>query len=108
MSYTNGIGNLQQILSSLATSETRASQQTNSAQGPTGDAASNLSSVTAGKADQASLSATSSAIAQALASPDADDVRADKVAALQHTISAGTYNVSSSDVADKLIQSLLK
>jgi negative regulator of flagellin synthesis FlgM len=36
------------------------------------------------------------------------DVRMEKVAALQQAIEAGTYNVSSSDVADKLISSLLK
>jgi len=36
------------------------------------------------------------------------DVRFEKVAALQQQIAAGTYNVSSSDVADKLLSSLLK
>jgi len=36
------------------------------------------------------------------------DVRSSKVEALQQSIAAGTYNVSSSDVADKLIESLQK
>ena len=106
MSYTDGIGNLQQIISSLATPETRASQ-TNSTQetATTTPATSASAAPTAQKADQASLSATSSVISQALSS---DDVRTEKVAALQQAIAAGSYNVSSSDVADKLIQSVLK
>ncbi len=106
MSYTDGIGNLQQIISSLATPETRASQ-TNSTQetATTTSDTSPSTSPTAQKADQASLSATSNAISQALSG---DDVRTGKVAALQQAIASGTYNVSSSDVADKLIQSLLK
>lgn len=107
MSYTDGIGNLQQIISSLATPETRASQ-TNSTQetATTTPATSPSAAPTAQKADQASLSATSSVISQALSSDS--DVRTEKVAALQQAIAAGSYNVSSSDVADKLIQSLLK
>lgn len=35
------------------------------------------------------------------------DVRTDKVAQLQAAIANGTYNVSSTDVADKLIESML-
>ena len=43
-------------------------------------------------------------MAQAL---EGSDTRSAKVASLQQAIAAGTYNVSSSDVADKIIQSLL-
>jgi len=43
-------------------------------------------------------------IAQAL---EGSDVRTEKVAALQESIANGSYNVSSSDVADKMIRSLL-
>ena len=56
------------------------------------------------KADQAQLSVASGLITKAFAAPD---VRADKVASLQKAIAAGTYNVSSHDVAGKLLQSLL-
>lgn len=111
MSYTDGIGNLQQIINSLATPETRASQQTNSTQetAATSHATNPAIPLAVQKTDQASLSATSNAIAQALSTPGADsDVRTEKIAALQQAIASGTYNVSSSDVADKLIQSLLK
>jgi negative regulator of flagellin synthesis FlgM len=103
MSYTNSIGNLQQIVSSIATGEVKGSQQTNPAQGPTGATETGISSTS--RSDQASLSVTSNVIAQALSS---DDVRTEKVAALQQAIASGTYNVSSSDIADKLIKSLLK
>jgi flagellar biosynthesis anti-sigma factor FlgM len=35
------------------------------------------------------------------------DIRSAKVASLQQAIAAGNYSVSSSDVADKIIESLL-
>jgi flagellar biosynthesis anti-sigma factor FlgM len=35
------------------------------------------------------------------------DIRSEKVASLQQAIAAGNYSVSSSDVADKIIESLL-
>ncbi len=64
--------------------------------------------VTAGspvvKADQTSLSLASGLITKALSLPD---VRHEKVAGLQKAIAAGTYNVSSHDVAGKLLKSLL-
>lgn len=46
--------------------------------------------------------------ANALAGMGEDDVRSDKVAALQQAIAAGTYSVSSSDVADKLMNSMFE
>ena len=55
------------------------------------------------KTDQASLSAASGLVTKALATPD---VRTDKVASLQKAIASGTYKVSSSDVAGKLLESL--
>lgn len=104
MTFTNNIGSLQQIVSSLATGDVKGSQQTAATEKSTG--ANTISASTSSvSADKANLSATSSALAQALSS---DDVRTEKVAALQQAIAAGTYNISSSDVADKLIQSLLK
>lgn len=103
MSFTNNIGSLQQIVSSIATGEIKGSQQTGATEKST--AATTSSSTDAVSADRTNLSATSSVLAQALSG---DDVRTEKVTALQHVIASGTYNVSSSDVAGKLIQSLLK
>jgi len=56
--------------------------------------------------DQASLSTVGGVMAQALS--ESDDVRTDKVAALQQSIAAGTYNVPASAVADKIISALLQ
>ncbi len=53
--------------------------------------------------DQANLSPASLLLSQALSLPD---VRADKVAAIQQALAAGTYRVSSADLADKLITTL--
>ena len=101
MSYTNGIGNLQQALSSIAptqpasqaTESTEASQQRSAAAAP------------AKQADQTNLSSAGGVIAHAL---EGSDVRSDKVAALQQAIASGSYNVSSLDVAGKMIDSLLE
>lgn len=100
MSYTNGIGNLPQALSSItptqpasqATESTEASQQRNAA-------------APAKQADQTNLSSAGGVIAHAL---EGSDVRTDKVASLQKAIASGNYNVSSSDVAGKMIDSLLE
>jgi negative regulator of flagellin synthesis FlgM len=98
MSSTNGIGSLRTVVNSIVTGETKSTQtQSNSTAARTNTAATST--------DQANFSPTGSLIAQALSS---DDVRADKVAALREAIASGSYKVSSFDVADKLIQSLLK
>lgn len=54
------------------------------------------------RVDQATLSVAGGLVAQA-----GSDVRLDKVQALQQTIAAGTYRVSASDVASKIVDSLL-
>jgi negative regulator of flagellin synthesis FlgM len=95
MSYTNGIGNLQHALSSIASTSTKPAQ----------DAAENSSVHVSLQEDQASLSSASGVMSQAL---EGSDVRTAKVAALQQAIASGSYNVSSSDVAEKMIESLLK
>jgi len=98
MSYTNGINNLQPSLAiqTLATPKTALDQSASASVSDGVDVGN------AGK-DQASLSPTSALLSQALTT---SDVRADKVASLQQAIAAGSYNVSSSDVADKLLQTL--
>jgi len=55
-------------------------------------------------AREASLSSTPEEVAQA---PSEGDVRADKVAALQQSIAAGTYSVPTAEVAARLLSALL-
>ena len=103
MSYTNGIGNLQQVLSSLTPAATTPAS-------PAGEAAKapkahHAASAPAQQADRTNLSSTSGMIAHAL---EGSDVRMEKVASLQQAIASGSYSVSSSDVAGKMIDSLLK
>jgi negative regulator of flagellin synthesis FlgM len=103
MSYTNGIGNLQQVLGALTPAATPpASQAGEAAKAPKPHQA---TSAPAEQADQTNLSSTSGVIAQAL---EGSDVRTEKVAALQQAIASGSYSVSSSDVASKMVDSLLK
>lgn len=103
MSYTNGIGNSQNPFAA----ETNATSGPAQTERTASIALSNA--VTSGGAssvavDHAKLSGFGGALAQALTQ---SDVRMDKVTALQQAIAAGTYSVSASDVADKIISSLL-
>jgi anti-sigma28 factor (negative regulator of flagellin synthesis) len=102
MSYTNGIGG----------------QQTGNAITPSG-AQPVVSVDTSGIApdkhqalsanavhdDEMAVSSTGGLVLQAL---EASDTRTAKVLSLQEAIAIGSHTVSSSDVADKMIQSLLK
>jgi flagellar biosynthesis anti-sigma factor FlgM len=54
--------------------------------------------------DQATISSASGVLSTAL---NSSDVRTAKVAALQASINAGTYNVPASSVADKMLSSIL-
>lgn len=92
MSYASGIGSLQQAINSITPSETRPAAHS-------GEPIANVE-----HADEANLSSAGGLVAHAL---EVSDTRSAKVASLQQAIAAGTYNVSSSDVADKIIQSLL-
>jgi len=60
---------------------------------------------TAEAVDQANVSSTGGLVAQALST---SDVRSDKVASLQAAIASGSYQVSSADVASKIVDSLLQ
>jgi negative regulator of flagellin synthesis FlgM len=57
-----------------------------------------------GSADEATLSSAASAAAQA--APDSD-VRMEKVAQVQKALAEGTYSVASSDVANRMIETML-
>jgi negative regulator of flagellin synthesis FlgM len=92
----SGIGVAQQAINSITPSEVKPGIRTSASDGTIAE-----NPITA---DQTSLSSTAGLVAQAL---EGSDTRSAKVASLQQAISAGNYNVSSSDVAGKIIQSLL-
>jgi flagellar biosynthesis anti-sigma factor FlgM len=70
--------------------------------GTTGSQASGQSSDPT--SDQATISSASGLLSAAL---NGSDVRTAKVAALQASINAGTYNVPASSVAEKMLSSIL-
>jgi negative regulator of flagellin synthesis FlgM len=98
MSNANAIGSLQQALNSIATTAAKSPEAANASASQTS------SGSTVNHADQTSLSHATSILSQALS---ASDTRSSRIAGLQEAIASGTYNVASSDVADKMIQSLL-
>jgi len=103
MSISNGVGNLQG-LSNPVTPASATAPAAKEQQVKTSAAAAPATPRVSQAVDQAVISSTSGLLSQALSG---SDVRLEKVLPLQAAISAGTYNVSSSDVADKLISSLL-
>jgi negative regulator of flagellin synthesis FlgM len=103
MSYGNGIGNPQQTISSIASSAATPTLQTPASSSQVKDGA--VSSSNVQYADQATLSTSASYVSQAL---ESSDTRSTKVLSLQQSIAAGSYSVSSSDIADKMIRSLLE
>lgn len=86
---------------SAVTNAVKAGQTTSSNLAASDLATSNSSTIK----DQASVSTTGGLVAQALTT---SDVRQEKVAALQSAIASGSYNVPSSAVASKIVDSLLK
>jgi anti-sigma28 factor (negative regulator of flagellin synthesis) len=62
-------------------------------------------STSVGHADETAVSSTGGLVFQSL---ETSDTRTAKVLSLQEAIAVGSYTVSSSDVANKIMQSLLK
>jgi negative regulator of flagellin synthesis FlgM len=89
MNVRNGIEGLSQILP--AQSATAAKSSTTSQSGRVGE-------------DKANVSALATHVAQSAAT---SDVRMDKVTSIQNALQAGTYHVPASDVAQKIIASML-
>lgn len=100
MSFGDGIGDLKQALSAIVpASKPQATPRTDAANIDGRSVAEPGTQL-----DEASLSKAGGLIAQALGG---SDVRTAKVTALQQAISNGSYSVTSSEVAGKIIQSLL-
>ncbi|MBB5338505.1 flagellar biosynthesis anti-sigma factor FlgM [Tunturiibacter gelidoferens] len=102
MSYISGIGS-QQTANAVTLSEAQPVVTVN-APGTVGDKSEALSA-NVGRADDTALSSTGGLVLQSLG---ASDTRTAKVSSLQEAIAAGRYTVSSSDVADKIMRSLLE
>jgi flagellar biosynthesis anti-sigma factor FlgM len=93
MNISNGIENLTQIFS------------TQPAPAAVPATSGNSSPSEALASDKAQLSAVATQVAQSSAT---SDVRLDKVASIQSALQAGTYDVAASDVAQKVIASMLE
>lgn len=103
MSSTNGIGNSPGVglpVTPVAAPAAAGKEQVKSSHSP---------DVTVSRVnhaiDQAKISTTSNLISAALTG---SDVRTEKILPIQQAIANGTYSVSSSDVADKIIGSLVR
>jgi flagellar biosynthesis anti-sigma factor FlgM len=103
LSYTNGIGSPQQFPGAAEIAASSSASRT--AKAEPGPAAEQEGFNWGPQADQATLSSTASAVAQALS---AGDARSGKVADLQQTIMAGTYSVPATDVAAKVLSAMLQ
>jgi negative regulator of flagellin synthesis FlgM len=96
MSYASGIGSAQTAINSITPTEAKPAFRTSPSDGEINEKPI--------ATDQANLSSVGGLVAQAF---ESSDTRSAKVASLQQAVAAGSYNVPSLDVADKIIQSLL-
>jgi len=102
MTGLNGVGAVANAIGNLNVNGTNSATETAATAAKISSAS---PASTGGVTDQASVSSAGGLVAQAL---NTSDVRSDKVAALQSAIANGSYQVSSSDVASKIVDSLLK
>ncbi len=102
MSYASGINSLQQTINSIPSSEAKPATPVSSVDSGSKETEGSIANVA--QVDQTNLSFAGGLVAQAL---EGSDTRSAKVASLQQAIAAGNYSVSSSEVADKIIQSML-
>ncbi|SFS18702.1 anti-sigma-28 factor, FlgM family [Granulicella pectinivorans] len=97
MNYSTGL-NLQYFLGKVATADTTPADKASSVTGTATPA-------TLQTNDQTQFSKASGLLVEALSGPDA---RMPRVLALSSAIAAGTYQVSSQDVAGKMLDALLQ
>ena len=102
MSISNGIGSVQG-LSNPVTAASQTAPAGKDQQVKTAAVPVHATAKVSQDADQAVISSTSGLLSQALS---ASDVRLHRVLPIQQAIASGSYDVSSSDVADKVISSL--
>jgi negative regulator of flagellin synthesis FlgM len=107
MTYTSAVDGSRQLpndpsVSSTATTAIPASARTGGTPLVATPASQAIDSIAS---DSAKVSLAGAMLSQA---STGSDVRFDKVAALQQSIQAGTYGVTSADVAGRLIESLQK
>jgi flagellar biosynthesis anti-sigma factor FlgM len=100
MSFINSLSTLQ---SPLTTQGASRSIPGPAHQATAAYAAAKVQASNAAASDETSISRASVLINQALAQPD---IRVDKVAQIQQALVAGTYHVSTLDLAEKLITTL--
>lgn len=97
-----GISDLQTVFGALG--GTQNTSRANGAEARTATVSAAGVNTATGDDQKVSVSSTAGALAQVASG---SDVRHEKVAQLQAAIASGTYSVSSGDIADKLISSML-
>ena len=103
MTGMDGINSMQKMLGALQVNESTSVSSTAATKAGSSTTVTISSTTSSGGVDQASFSAGSLAVQ----STDMSDVRTTKVAELRQAISSGTYNVSASAVADKMVEGML-
>jgi len=104
MTGMDGINSLQKMLGALQVNDSASVNGTAAATKATSQTAAAFISSTSKGVDSANLSASGALASQAT---DTSDVRLTKVAELKAAINSGTYSVSASDLADKMVENML-
>jgi flagellar biosynthesis anti-sigma factor FlgM len=103
MTGMDGINSLQKMLGALQVNESTSVNGAAATKGGSSASVTISSTTSSGGVDQASFSAGG----LAAQSTDMSDVRTTKVAELRAAIASGTYNVSASAMADKMVEGML-